>query len=147
MKNYQTEKMSHKNAGIAREWALCRHFGIERVAHDHSRYDEDSDLNLGSKHISIKASAFTLMSGSLCEGRDTFDGIWELYAERVHSNTFVYMTTEFVAYEMNINEFKSFVYEFGRLERESAKNGGCVKIRFAKETKRVLEWLTERVAA
>ena len=68
-----------KNNGIRREWAVCSYSGIERVNHDHTAYDKDSDVNVGDRHISVKASKFTLMSGSLCEGRTEFDAIWELY--------------------------------------------------------------------
>lgn len=140
------ERIAHVNAGIAREWSVCRYFGINRVAHDSGAYDKDSDVNVGTLHISVKASAFTLMSGSLCEGRDTFDGIWELYATRVHSNRFIYMTADFTAYMMTLDEFKMFVYMFCHTERESAKNGGAVKIRCAKESAKMLRWLEERAA-
>ena len=57
-----------KNHGIAVEWGICNHYGIKRVAHDSAAYDKDSDVNVGGKHMSVKASKFTLMSGSLCEG-------------------------------------------------------------------------------
>ena len=51
-----------KNEGIAREWALCAHYNVERVKHDSLPYDKGSDLDAAGKHISIKASGFTLMS-------------------------------------------------------------------------------------
>ena len=69
---------SVKNAGIAREWTVCSYVGITRVTHDHTSYDKDSDVNVGDRHISIKASKFTLMSGNLCEGLSDFDSIWAL---------------------------------------------------------------------
>lgn len=147
MTTYTIDRLNHRNAGIAREWALCRYYKVERTAHDAGAYDKGSDLDTADgKHISIKASAFTLMSGSLCEGRDTFDGIWNLYAERVHSDTFAYITAEFTVYEMNLEEFKSFVYEFCGLEKESEKNGGALKIRCRKESGKMLRWLEDRAA-
>lgn len=146
MTTYTIAPITHRNAGIAREWALCRYYMVERTAHDHTAYDKDSDLDAAGKHISIKASGFTLMSGSLCEGLETFDGIWNLYASRVHSDTFAYITADFMAYEMNLDEFKRFVYAFGRLERESSKNGGAVKIRLRKESSKMIKWL-ENMAA
>lgn len=136
---------AHKNAGIAVEWGLCRVFGIERKAHDHSDYKSDSDINYGDMHISVKASGFTLMSGSLCEGKTSFDDIWALYSENVHSNTFAYGTKDGKAYLMNLDEFKTFVYEFCGTEKESEKNGGMMKIRCRKESKKMLKWLEERV--
>lgn len=148
MTTYTIDHIDHKNAGIAREWALCRHYMVERTAHDSLAYDKGSDLDTADgKHISIKASAFTLMSGSLCEGREDFDGIWALYAERVHSDTFAYITADFTVYEMNITEFKLFVYTFAHTERESEKNGGAMKIRLRKESGKMLKWLADKAAA
>lgn len=147
MTNYRlTTTTTTRNAGDAREWALCRHYMVERTAHDSGAYDRDSDINAGDKHISVKASAFTLMSGNLCEGLETFDGIWNLYATRVHSNTFAYVTVDYTVYEMNLDEFKKFVYTFCRLERESEKNGGALKIRCRKESGKMLKWLADMAA-
>lgn len=131
----------------AAEWALCAQYGITRTRHDSSAYDKDSDVSAGDIRISVKTSAFTLMAGSLCEGRDTFDGIWELYAERVHSNMFAYVAQDGTCFMMNIAEFKSFVYEFCRTERESEKNGGAMKIRCRKESAKMIRWLTDKVSA
>lgn len=133
-----------KNNGDRREWAVCAYEGVQRTKHDSIAYDKDSDVNAGERHISIKASKFTLMSGSLCEGRTSFDSIWELYAAKKHSNEWCYMTEDFTAYYMNLNEFKSFVYEFCGVEKESAKNGGAYKIRCKAESKRMLKWLEAR---
>lgn len=145
---FEIERILHKNAGIAREWALCRYYKVERTAHDSLAYDKGSDLDTADgKHISIKASAFTLMAGNLCEGIEDFDGIWNLYAERVHSDTFAYITEDFTVYEMTLSEFKRFVYAFGRTERESEKNGGAMKIRLRKESGKMLRWLAEEAAA
>ena len=146
MTTYTIDHINHKNAGIAREWALCHYYKVERTAHDSKSYDKDSDLNANGKHISIKASAFTLMSGALCEGIEDFDGIWNLYESRVHSDTFAYITADFTVYEMNITEFKLFVYTFAHTERESQKNGGQVKIRLRKESAKMLKWLEEKAA-
>lgn len=144
MTTYTIDRIDHKNAGIAREWALCAHYMVERTAHDSLAYDKGSDLDTADgKHISIKASAFTLMSGALCEGIEDFDGIWNLYAKRVHSDTFAYVTADFTVYEMNLAEFKRFVYAFAHVERESSKNGGAMKIRLRKESSKMLKWLAD----
>ena len=129
------------NNGIAREHDLCAYYGITRTLHDHSAYDKDSDIVAAGLNISVKASGFSLMSGSLCEGLEDFDGIWNLYESRVHSDHFAYVTSEYEVYMMNIAEFKSFIYMFGALERESQKNGGKVKIKCRKESKKMLAWL------
>lgn len=130
-----------KNAGIAREHDLCAYMGINRTTHDSTDYRTSSDICVGARHISVKASAFTLMSGNMCEGEDTFEGIWNVYKRNTHSNEWAYITEDYRVYEMNMAEFESFVHEFGRTERESEKNGGQMKIRLRKESKKMLGWL------
>lgn len=130
-----------KNEGIAREWADCQRLGIERIAHDSTDYRTSSDICLGDRHISVKASGFTLMSGNMCEGEDTFEGIWNVYKRNTHSNEWHYMTEDYTVYEMNMGEFERFVRAFCRVERESEKNGGQMKIRCRKESKKMLAWL------
>ena len=122
-------RVSAKNEGDAREWSVCAFMGVKRTIHDSKAYDRDSDVVAGDMRVSVKSSAFTLMSGALCNGLDTFDSIWNLYAERVHSNTFAYVTKDYTMYMMTLAEFKQFVYRFCKLERESEKNGGALKIR------------------
>lgn len=135
------------NNGVLREWSLCEHYGVTRTKHDHTAYDKDSDLNVKDMHISIKASGFSLMSGKLCEGREQFDEIWALYESRVHSNRFAYITKDYTVYEMDITEFKKFVYAFCGICKESQKNGGQKKIKARSETKKMLNWLAAQVAA
>ena len=146
MTTYTISPVNHKNIGIAREWALCAHYNVVRTAHDHLAYDKGSDLDVGDKHISIKASGFTLMSGSLCEGCETLESIWAVYKAHVHSNVFAYVSLSCKVYEMNIDEFEQFVFTFGTLSRESQKNGGYVKVRARKESDKMLRWL-ENLAA
>ena len=144
IRNFVPENVN--NAGIAREWAYCSYVGVQRTKHDASPYYADSDVNVGDAHISLKASKFTLMSGNLCEGLTDFDAIWALYEHKTHSNTFVYVDADYTAYEMNMVEFKTFVYTFCHIERESEKNGGAYKIRCKAESKKMLQWLSERAA-
>lgn len=147
MKVYQAQAIETKNAGDAREWSVCAMLNMPRVKHDSAPYDVASDISCDGMEISVKASGFTLMSGSMCEGLEDFDDIWNLYASRVHSNTFAYVTADFLVYMMNLREFKRFVYAFCRTERESEKNGGAMKIRCRKESKRMLEWLAAEIGA
>lgn len=130
-----------KNNGDAKEWAYCSYRGIERTTHDSKAYNVASDVEVGEEKISIKASKFSLMSGKLCNGLTEFNEIWTLYETNVHSNKFVYITEDFTAYEMTITEFKNFVFEFCKTEKESEKNGGAVKIRCKAESKKIIEWL------
>lgn len=137
----------HKNAGISREWTWCAYNGIERTSHDHTAYDKDSDLTVGDMRFSIKASGFSLISARLCKGCVTFDDIWNLYEHNVHSNLFVYITKDYIAYIMNLDEFKTFIYSFCYLDRESKKNGGGIKIKCRAESKKMLRWFEEKAAA
>ena len=130
-----------KNKGINLEHALCAHYGIERVKHDNTSYKAGSDIEVNGLGISVKADGFSLMSGRFCEGLNTFDEIWNLYKNTVHSNRFAYIAANHTVYMMNINEFERFVYAFGRLTRESERNGGGLKIRMLHESKKMLKWL------
>ena len=132
MKSFKIQIADATNAGDAREWGLCAHYGVERSAHDSKRYDVASDIEVGDKHISVKASAFTLMSGSLCEGRETLEGIWEIFAERVHSNTFAYVTKDGTAYDLPILIGQCIVTMiFFNLQRNSAKDLLRLKVQHA----------------
>jgi hypothetical protein len=135
-----------RNEGDNKEFSVCAYVGAERTKHDSKDFRTSSDIVVGDRHISVKSSAFTLMSGNMCEGETTFDGIWNVYADNTHSNEFVYVAQNFIAYFMNLAEFKKFVYAFCRVERESEKNGGAMKIRCRKESKKMIEWLNACVA-
>lgn len=146
MKTFKIDHISPAtNKGIAREHDLCHYMGIDRTTHDSGAYDKDSDIELGEMLISVKASGFTLMSAALCEGRETYDEIWALYMERTHSNLWAYVTADYQVYMMNRNEFTAFCENFCKTERESQKNGGGMKIRCAKESKKMLAWLAAHI--
>ena len=146
IRNLTPTPYTTKNKGDYAEWSVLYTYGIERQAHDSASYDVGSDMCVGNTYASIKSDRFTLMSGGLCEGRDTFDGIWELYESKVHSNTFIYVTADLTAYIMNIEEFKRFVYAFCYAEKESQKNGGALKIRCKHESKKMIAWLQAQAA-
>ena len=135
-----------KNEGDRREWAICGFEGIKRVKHDSKAYNVASDIEVGNRKISVKASKFSLMSGSLCEGYTTFEEIWKLYETKCHSNEWAYITKDYTAYFMNKAEFKDFVFQFCVTEKESEKNGGAVKIRCRTETQKMINWLQSRVS-
>ena len=111
--------------------------------HDSVPFDTDSDIP--ELEASIKSSAFTLVSAKYIKG-DTMAEQWADFYSRVHSKKFVYISLKRVAYEMDIDEFKSFVFEWCGMEKESAKNGGGWKVRCKKESDKMLRWLNERVA-
>jgi hypothetical protein len=136
-----------KNNGDKREFAMCAYYGIERTKHDSSPYHSHSDIELDGKNISVKTSGASLMSGALSEGCKTFEGIWRRYRRNTHSDTFAYVTIDFMAYLMNIQEFSKFIHQFGYIDRESSQNGGQKKIKLRNESKKMLGWLEMRAAA
>ena len=140
------EVTRHFNKGVNKEWTLCEFYGIHRTKHDRTPYHKGSDIELDEINISVKSDSASLMSGSLCKGCKTFEGIWRRYRRNCHSNTFVYITNEFDAYYMTLDEFSKFIHKFAHLEHESTKNGGGLKIKLNTESKKMRIWLDERVA-
>ena len=131
-----------KNRGDCYEWAVCRYFGIERQKHDKTAYWEHSDVELpDGRNISVKSRDWTLMGGTLCRGCNTFEGIWRRYYKNTHSNEWIYVTHDWVAYVMNKKEFSKFVHKFCTLAHESTSKGGDLKIRCHKESRYIRAWL------
>lgn len=139
IKNYSEN--NGKTNGDKREFALCAYYGIERTKHDHSPYYCNSDIELDTMNISVKASGASLMSGKLSSGCKTFEGIWRRYRRNVHSDTFAYVTKDFTVYLMNLDEFSKFIHKFGYLARESKQNGGQKKVKLLNESKKMVNWL------
>ena len=86
--------------------------------------------------ISIKSAR-----ASLCKGCDIIAHLATDKAER-----FAYVTADFIsAYIMNKTEYIEFANEFAKPAKESSKNGGAMKLRLGHETRKMIEWLAERV--
>lgn len=135
-----------KNHGDNAEFAVSAFMGIKKQKHNSKAYNAGSDVEINDLFISVKSSRFSLISSALCKGENTFNGIWNIYETKVHSNIFAYVTKDFTCYLMNKVEFKYFVYTFCFLDRESRKNGRGVKIRCRKESKKMLAWLENRAS-
>ena len=138
--NIKEYEVVTKNNGNAKEWTLCEYYGIHRRKPDRTPYYKGSDIELGYMNISVKTPTASLMSGSLCIGCKTFEGIWRRYRKNTHSDTFAVVTNDFDAFLMDINKFSKFVHKFGYRDRESKKNGGGIKIKFHSESKEMIEW-------
>ena len=135
------EITANKNNGINKEWSLCNYYGIERTTHDKTPYNVGSDIETNGMNISVKTPKATLMSGSLCKGCKTFEGIWRRFRKNTHSDTFALILNDCDTYLMNINEFSKFIHKFANLDRESKKNGGGIKIKIYDESKKMKDWL------
>ena len=135
---------NYSNWGNHCEQALAYTLTGEIRKHDHHSFDKDSDIP--EANMSVKSSGFTLASAKVNHG-DTFDEKLADFAARVHSDKFAYVTEDFIAYIMTLDEFLNFIRLFCYWDKESSKNGGGHKIKCRKETKRMRTWLAASIAA
>lgn len=135
---------NYSNWGMHCEQALAYTLTGELRSHDHVPFFADSDIP--EFEMSVKSNSFTLASAKVNFG-STFEEKWQDFKARVHSTQFAYVTEDFIAYIMSLDEFERFVHQFCYLDRESTKNGGGLKIKCRKESTKMLKWLTEQVAA
>ena len=134
---------TYSNWGNHCEQALAFTLTGESRKDDHVPFYMDSDIPEYS--MSVKSSGFTLASGKVNMG-ETFDEKLADFFGRVHSDKFAYVTVSMVAYIMDRNEFEQFLRTFGYMDRDSQKNGGLLKVKCRKESKKMLNWFEARVA-
>ena len=139
-----TIERTYDNFGNHAEQALAYTLTGEIRDHGDLPYDQGSDIP--EFNMSVKSSGFSLMSANLCESED-FEEIIAQYMTNTASTCVAYVAQNMVAYVMNMEQFNEFLHQFCRLDRESSKNGGGVKVKMRKESKKVLTWLNERVVA
>lgn len=108
--------------------------GIATHKHDSVEFSKGADV----LDYSIKTSHASLPS--TLKGETIADKLNDMY-KRDYANKYVYISDNNDAYIMNKCEFTAFVTEFGRLERDSQKNGGGMKVRLLRESSRMLAWL------
>ena len=102
--------------------------------HDSVEFSKGADV----LDYSIKTSHASLPS--TLKGETIADKLADMY-KRDYANKYVYISDDNIAYIMNKCEFTAFVLAFGRLERDSQKNGGGMKVRLLRESTRMLAWL------
>ena len=108
--------------------------GICTHKHDSVEFSKGADV----LDYSIKTSHASLPS--TLKGETIADKLNDMY-KRDCANKYVYISDNNDAYIMDKREFTAFVTEFGRLERDSQKNGGGMKVRLLRESSRMLAWL------
>ena len=137
-----------KNKGIQAQIDMTLACGLPYMHHDGRAFDKGSDIEYHGEHISVKAYHFTLMAGTMCEGKTTLPEIWEVYAQRTHSNKFAYVVNE-TAYIMTLAEFKEFVFKFCAVEKESnhsdRQGTGSVKVRAKRNEKDMVKWFISKI--
>ena len=124
------------NAGEFKEAIRKAVAGLECKKDANTPFDKGSDIE--EFNTSVKSSGATI---SPVKG-DTLEGIMTEYFERVHSDNWDYVTLvdeEVIVYNMNAEEFKEFVEEFGRVNSRKV-------VRLIKESGRMIRWFEERVA-
>ena len=134
-----------RNNGDAREENFDYMLNGKITGKDSLPFDVASDVTHMGVGYSVKSDHFTLVSARLVSG-DNMADILDQYFARVHSTLWAYITRDYAAYVMDMAEFREFLETFATLERESQKNGGGVKVRCRAESRKMLDWLTERVA-
>lgn len=108
--------------------------GASTNKHDSVEFSQGCDV----LDYSIKTSHASLPS--TLKGETIADKLADMY-KRDAANKYVYISDDNIAYIMNKCEFTTFVLAFGRLERDSQKNGGNMKVRILRESTRMLAWL------
>lgn len=108
--------------------------GVSTNKHDSIEFSKGCDV----LDYSIKTSHASLPS--TLNGETIADKLADMY-KRDAANKYVYISDDNIAYIMNKCEFTAFVFAFGRLERDSQKNGGGMKVRLLRESTRMLAWL------
>ena len=108
--------------------------GVCTNKHDNIEFSQGADVF----DYSIKTSHASLPS--TLKGETIVDKLADMY-KRDYANKYVYISNDNVAYIMNKCEFTAFVLAFGRLEKDSQKNGGNMKVRILRESARMLAWL------
>ena len=138
-----------KNRGIRAQADMTVACGQKYAHHDGNGYNMASDIEYKGEHISVKAYHFTLMSGTMCEGKSTLPEIWDIYERNTHSNLFAYIVGE-VAYIMTLAEFREFVFRYCEIERESNHSDrhatGAVKVRAKRCEGDMVKWFTQKIA-
>ena len=135
-------KPFHSKPGTNKEQCLDYLLNGRHGKHDNLRWNEGSDLP--EQRMSVKSARFSLTAGGQLSGT-TLAEMLDDYFSRVHSTSFTYITNDYVAYQMNATEFREFLNRFAKMERDSKKNGGKVKVRVPHETADLVAWLAERV--
>lgn len=108
---------------------------------DRIAFDKGSDIP--ELEASVKSARFTL--ASTLKG-ETFEEQLNDYFTRTASRMVIYVSLELeLAFLMDMEEFRAFIETFCKLQRSSSENGGKPVIRMGTETKKVKEWLLERV--
>jgi thiol-disulfide isomerase/thioredoxin len=114
---------------------LLKKCGFNRPVNSYFDYDNEQPMEVTS---SVKKD---WNKDPYLYSRPTLEEIMKEYFERVHSTNWDYVTVvdeEVIVYNMNAEEFKEFVEEFGRVNSRKV-------VRLIKESGRMIRWFEERI--
>lgn len=132
---YTFDNTHWMNAGEFKEAVRKAVAGFKCEKDANTPFDKGSDIE--ETNTSVKSSGATI---SPIKG-ESVEEIMKEYFERVHSNNWDYVLIideEVIVYNMNKEEFKEFVKEFGRLNDRKV-------VRLTKESGKMVRWFEERV--
>lgn len=141
--NYLAQESNENNGYWKERIAAYTLAGETDHRKDKVPFDKGSDIE--SLHMSVKSARFTLASGNINHGETLEEKVTD-YTTRTASTSVAYVTNDLTAYIMTIAEFAAFMLRFCRLERESTKNGGAMKVKCGHESVAMIEWLKARAA-
>lgn len=131
---------TYKNNGIHAQQVVDFTLTGQIRKADNRKWNEGSDIP--ELLMSVKTDRFTLASDlageTICEKIED-------YFNRVRSVNWAYLANNGTIYIMNRSEFKAFLLRFAKLEKDSTKNGGRMKVRFPHETEMVRQWLMAQI--
>lgn len=124
------------NNGEYMECAIKSVLGYEAIKDANVPYDMGSDIP--EMNASVKSSRFTLTNMSLA---DNFEDSIRNYFETVHSTIWLYgvkLDEEIIIYEMNAEEFESFLREFSNMNERKV-------IRAKATSTKMLKWFESKI--
>lgn len=131
---------AYKNYGEFCESVVKFHMGLDYMVNPATSYMDGSDIE--SINASVKSSGASLA----CVYGADMDSILAEYFANVHSSLWIWVSMngeEITEYHMNRNEFESFLRNWAGLAKESGSHK--LKIRFKKESHKMLRWLDAQV--
>jgi hypothetical protein len=130
----------YKNNGQQME-ANIRFTITDKIARaDNIPFYMGADCETAAERYQIKSARATVCKGATLADLDE-------HIKRDRATRYIYATKCGAAYVMSACEFREFADKFGRITRESDKNGGAIKRRLGYETPAMLAYLEKHTTA
>lgn len=133
---YTVDGVHYMNAGEFLEIAIKDCKGFEMVKDANTAFNVGSDIE--PLKASVKSSRATLTT---CDLGNTFAEVWNNYKLQVASELFIWviqLDETIISYEMNLNEFEQFTFEFAKLNERK-------HIRYKTSSSKMIKWFEDRL--